>query len=169
MTSTRGRPRKAHAGLMAYVRSQYPELTTDRSRMDRYYSIRAIRSVRDDPTLHWLLNENLAGGTGWRWGLLAELGRVAVDHGEDHARAWARILCESKPSVRAGAAEIRRWRTGRSGEGDAMALTTAVFRAVDAYIATHPDVTRQQVLAALDNARALYSEAASDTPPEPGF
>lgn len=169
MTTTRGRPRKAPAGLMAHVRSLFPELTTDRSRMDRYYSIKVLSMVKSDPALHWLLDDDPAGGTGWRWGLLAELGRVAVDHGEDRAREWAQLLCEGKPSVRAGAAEIRRWRTGLSGEGDALALTTAVLHAVDAYIATHPDVTRQQVLAALDNARAAYSEAASETPPEPGF
>lgn len=170
-TRRRGRPAEIPPGFLTYLRSQNPELTTTRALHDRYYSIKALAALTGEDgdisaAHHWLIPGGRHGpGVRWKWGLLVELGRVAVDFGDDHAREWADVLCSDRPSVRDGAGSIRQWRTGKA-PGSAMTLTTAILAHVAAYIGSHPELTSTQVLAALDNARHIYSEAASESDDE---
>jgi hypothetical protein len=97
------------ANQLVRLREAYPGRTT-RQLQERVYAMFAVDGLAGDPAYAWLLEPAP------RVGLLAELGRF-----EDAAvaRSAALVLCQDRPSVKAGAASRRRRDRdrGRVGHG----------------------------------------------------
>jgi hypothetical protein len=114
---------------LAQLRKAYPDRTT-RQLHERGYAMLAAADLAGDPAYVWLLEPAP------RVGLLAELGRLQLEDAAA-ARSAALVLCQDRPSVKAGAAWLRRLRLG----GDAIAtvdgLAAALAAAADRYTARH--------------------------------
>lgn len=156
----RGRPRLIHRTLGEYYRSQVsPGTHTDRTAQNAYLGMAALGRLmgakisesqyelspgRDDWPYKWLCDETVKPVV-YRRTILTELGRIDDD---DELREVAAYLCEHKPSTREAIGIIRRYRHGVK-PADCTALTNTFIRTMNDYIGGHPDVTRQQILMAM--------------------
>jgi hypothetical protein len=135
---------------LAYLRKAHPGRTT-RQLHERGYAMMAADGLAEDPGYAWLLEPVP------RVGLLAELGRF-----EDAAaaRAAALELCQDRPSVKAGAARLRRLRLGGNATVDGLAAALAA--AADRYTARHGRLPYADEQRAIDRVGELLALA----PPE---
>jgi hypothetical protein len=103
------------------------------------------------PEYHFIFNgENNT----FKVGILCELGRLYMGGycDEDGLRQHARELCESKTKTNDAIALLRSWRrTGRKTSGSDLGLAIVISKAINAYIARHPDTTQQQVEGAIEH------------------
>ena len=111
---------------LAWLRKAHPGRTT-RQLYERGYAMLAADGLAGDPAYAWLLEPAP------RVGLLAELGRF---EDADAARAAALVLCQDRPSVKVGAARLRRLRLGGGG-ATVDGLAAALAAAADRYTARH--------------------------------
>jgi hypothetical protein len=134
-----------------------------RQQMNRLYANRA---------LHWIDNRHgdderaayFFGTRTPRWGVLAELGR-ALDRLEGNEREdqfWEMFtwLLRERPRAKDAEAEIRRFRTGQRPPARTERLVDELARSITSYRRRHPDLSRDQEIAAL---RELLAERGAHT------
>lgn len=156
----RGRPKAWGEVVMAISQSCVPNVRTRRHLQNVSYREFAIGCLVDDPQFAWLCDgrKMQSGEPGaWQPGILAELGRF-LD--KETIKAYATRICELQPKTKDAIVMLRRARTGKSPEASCLALTAAIERTINRYIAAHPDTTWRQVLTALENVRDEIEEAA---------
>ena len=100
----RGRPSVLTPEQKALIEKVCPELKTVKSLQNKWFRVRAVRLIREDPDFKWLYNRETHY---MRETILAELGRV--EHDAD-LLTLARELCELKPTSREAVQMIRNWR-----------------------------------------------------------
>ena len=151
----RGRPSKFPAELLSAGEAQ--GVTTRRGQQDRIYGALVISDIMErygsDPRRGWLVNEETA-----RWSVLAELGRLREQRGDDafwEAVAW---VLENRPRVKEAVAVLRRYRTGKSAPGSDIGLYRALVETIDAYRSRHPETGWDQVESAIRMARDAVAD-----------
>jgi hypothetical protein len=127
------------------LREDHPGRTT-RQLHERVYAMLAADGLAGDPAYAWLLEPVP------RVGLLAELGRF---EDADAARAAALELCQDRPSVKAGAARLRRLRLG--GDATVEGLAAALAAAADRYTARHGRLPSADARRAVDRVGELLT------------
>jgi len=144
----------------AILRVDCPDVTTLRGRPNHHYVRRAIAVLLDDTRFSWLLpgEADAARGAKLRFAIMAELGRI---EDREELKAVASRLCELKPLSKPAVAMIRQWRRGKPAPTGILALTCALERCINDYLATHPSTTWEMVKAALDSTMVAVEEAAS--------
>lgn len=147
------------AEQLAWLREAHPGRTT-RQLHERGYAMLAAAALAGDPACAWLLEPAP------RVGLLAELGRLGLeDAAAARAAAWA--LCQDRPSVKAGAARLRRLRLG--GDGSEDGLTLALAQAADRYIARHGRLPHADEQRAVDRVGRALARTRPDLAAEIGL
>jgi hypothetical protein len=117
------------AEQLAWLREVHPGRTT-RQLHERGYAMLAAAELAGDPACAWLLEP------AHRVGLLAELGRLGLEDAAA-AKSAALVLCQDRPSVKAGAAWLRRLRLGGDATATVDGLAAALAAAADRYTARH--------------------------------
>jgi hypothetical protein len=107
----KGRPPKFSPELMEAAAKVGPQ--SRHGRHDRLYATRAKlclkeRYAEDDERRSWLFNEETA-----KWSLLAELGRLLEQQGEEAFLEAAGWIMTHQPKVKVAVRAIRSMRTGR--------------------------------------------------------
>jgi hypothetical protein len=153
----RGRPPILTPGQLAWLRKAHPGRTTRQLHEQAYAKVAAIE-LAGDPAYVWLLEPAP------RVGLLAELGRF---EDADAARAAALELCQDRPSVKAGAARLRRLRLGGSATVDGLAA--ALTAAADRYTARHGRLPYADAQWAVDRVSELLTRTRPDLEAELGI
>lgn len=136
--------------LLALARALFPDVKTTRGLQNIAYLIRATRIliVPNDSRFSWLgeAQKADAGMGDLKLGILAELGRIPD---EEQMKAVALAICELKPNTRDAVNRIRRFRTGKTSAGDALALCNEILDKVNDYVRRHPGMPWQDVVNAL--------------------
>lgn len=119
--------------------------------------MRAQLALGDDPQYRWLFDRgDLEGGRprAWRPALLGELGRLAQEQGKPTMREVAAELCAQEPDT-AEALRIIRARRLATGAEPAVALSGRLLELIRDYREQHPEVSADQIVAAIDDALAM--------------
>ena len=136
--------------------------TTRRSKMNVFYRQRAV-SILSEGDYKWLFDEEKVMSDGgdkyWKPTILTELGRIEND---DDLRAVASQLCERKPATRDAVLMVRTFRTGGLPAGDSIQLANEIIQTINRYRHSHADVTKQDVVDALEAVRASVDKSLSD-------
>jgi len=136
----------------------YNDVQTERGKQNRDNALCVIGVLLNHPNpdaIRWLFDgpAHAAGKKKMRFGILAELGRIHWQHGSDEEiHGLATLLSERKPKTRDAVAMLRRHRMNTHRPGSVLHLEKSICGTIDAYLATHPGTTKQQVLAALTSA-----------------
>ncbi|HUT91206.1 MAG TPA: hypothetical protein VMY37_17025 [Thermoguttaceae bacterium] len=80
--------------------------------------------------------------------ILAELGRLCVDRGEDVALEVAKVICEKRIRARDAVARIRKLRGTTKGE-HCGSLSGRLVKTINDYLAEHPEATLGHVRVAI--------------------
>jgi hypothetical protein len=147
------------AEQLAWLREAHPGRTT-RQLHERGYAMLAAADLAGDPAYAWLLEPAP------QVGLLAELGRLQLEDGSA-ARAAALELCQDRPSVKAGAARLRRLRLGDNATVDGLAA--ALTEAADRYTARHGRLPYADEQRAVDRVGRALARTRPDLAAEPGI
>ena len=150
----RGRPPVMSAHEDRVLMQTGLEDTTRRTRVNHCYAYDAQRVLTGDQRdFTWLCSPNR-----YRLSLMSELGRL-----RDPAMilAAADRLCQWQPTTKAGVAWLRRLRTGKGPEGDAVGLANALIAAFNGYIRQHPGTDAGTVMDAIDHLRAAATQWAT--------
>ena len=99
-----------------------------------------VRRYAGDERIDWLIGEHNA-----KWSLLAELGRIKLQRGEDALWEAADWLVENKPKVKHGVALLRAFRTGTTPQGSVDGLYEVLRRAINDYRTMHWGITTGEV------------------------
>jgi hypothetical protein len=143
----RGRPPRFPPEAMRWAAAQGPR--TRHGQQDRLYAELAIHLIKqrypeEDERRSWLFSEERKTA---RWSLLAELGRIRAQRGEEaflHATEW---ITERRPKVKDGVRRLRSWRIGIPLREDSLELK--LLRVLE----TYPEARAKE---ALDNVRLAY-------------
>jgi hypothetical protein len=152
-----GKPKRGRPQIVDKIlKSQYVglglEVKTARSLQNFHYQVLAIKYIHDDPRFTWLFD--LKANT-QKKSILTELGRC---QDKETIIAFALRICELKPKTRDAIAMLRRARTGMAPKPDIIDLVAHLAGALDRYTADHPDITREQMLLAIDNFRSIVED-----------
>ena len=156
----RGRPR-AFSETMEHAYQAYGLFTdtkTRRGRVNICYRQHALYVIKGDPRLAWLFDSELIRTqehAPFRRTILTELGRIPND---EDLRAVALRICELKPTTKEAVAMIRRFRLGRPAVGSVEGLWDVLARTINEYQASHPEITRTEMLRALEIVSDLIRE-----------
>jgi len=192
----RGRPQLISAAGRELVAQLNPHVRTERGANNRFYAMIALNALthceeREAARMSgvngsnskefpyaWLAPDGSAAGlipgfstTEWaqraRVSVLAELGRVQIEFGDEVMRDIARQVCalEPKPATKEAAAMVRRWRLqGRAKslpEGTLDGLMDAISHVIDHYVSTHTDPGRAVIIEALEWTLSLVEDLES--------
>ena len=159
----RTRPPEVDQGAAAQIgRSGASE--TRRSRrgadVDVWFNLALPHLIRRyEPALAWLLDDprsiEAGGGQIKNKAIISELGKLRKG---DLIIMVAREICRMKPGVRRAISMIRRSRLGRPLTSSEVDLAEAILVAVDRYLKRHPETTRAEIVAALEEASACWAE-----------
>jgi hypothetical protein len=156
------------------------EAKTDRGKQESEYAYVAARALFEHRETHpevlWVTgittyesgkqSFGLYGGTRWKQGILAELGRLICKYsdGEEVAIRLAVELAgmEPKPTVKQAIAWIRGQRLPSIRTGSSDNLYDAVCKAVDDYWSRHPDTPKSVIVEGLEEVLGCYSGDGSD-------
>lgn len=145
----RGRPRLFSDRWENWTRGEGFCGKTHRAAAERWYGCEAWGILRPDADdkerearFGWLCNNDKP-----RWTLLAELGRIGDPATVEEV---AEVLCEWRPTTKAGVAYIRRVRLGKPARGEVLDLTNELITAVNGFMARFPETTSMDVLDALE-------------------
>jgi hypothetical protein len=135
--------------------------TPRRSKMNVFYRQRAV-GILFEGDYKWLFDEEKimadGGDKHWKPTILTELGRIEND---DDLRAVASQLCERKPATRDAVLMVRTFRTGGLPVGDSIQLANEVIQTINRYRHSHADVTKQDVVDALEAVSTSVDESLS--------
>jgi hypothetical protein len=87
----RGRPSSREANRMVVLQC-FSELTTERSRLNKYYEMTAFQEVKDRPGLEYLADGEKKVA---KWGILRELGKYP----EDGILPLAEAICRFQKDI----------------------------------------------------------------------
>jgi hypothetical protein len=140
--------------MLGVVRATFPELKSERARQNRARAMDALHALQSSPP-SWFCPDRdavIAGKAGLAFTVLEALGRLE-DH--DEIRTVAAALVQAGPMTAAEAVRrIRRARrVTRTTPGDMEGAVAVVLRAVNGYLAAHPDAW-DEVTSALEAVRA---------------
>jgi hypothetical protein len=153
---------------------------TDRGNQEAEYAFEAARALFKHRETHsevlWVTGIvtcedgkqtfGLYGGTRWKQGILAELGRIMCKYsdGEEVAVQYAVALAHMEPrmTVKQAITWIRGQRLPSERNGSADSLYDAVCKAVDDYWARHPDTPKSAIVEGLEDALGCYSYGEND-------
>ncbi len=148
----RGRPTLFEPWQVDKIGTLFTNAKSRRGRQNGWYIGQAVNpllecSRRGEDWFAWFLKADSNRPTDIKNAILIELGRIAVEYGNDTMIEWGKELqpCTAKE----GAAILRRWRTGRMQVGTVDGLLLHLAKALDAYTATH-DTTDEIARAALN-------------------
>jgi hypothetical protein len=142
----------------------YTDIATERGKQNRDNALTAsgLLSAHPNPeAIRWLYDApaHRAGTKKMRFGILTELGRIYRQNGDDQQIFdLATLLSNRQPKTRDAVTMLRRYRVRRQRPGSAIDLTKRIGGVIDAYLATHPGTTKQQVLAAMEGATDAVTE-----------
>jgi hypothetical protein len=156
----RGRPPIWGKQVERRFEGLFPDVKTRRGTQNVIYRQIAVDVLTKDPRFAWLCDkEKMMKGDphAWKPSILAELGRISDS---EELKAVALRICELKPeTVKAAVAMIRRARTGKGWEGDALDLANEIIRLVNNYHQRHPNTSWKDTEAALRTALEQVKEA----------
>jgi hypothetical protein len=153
---------------------------TDRGNQEAEYAYIAARALfarrETHPDVLWVTGIlacedggqtfGMYGGTRWKAGILAELGRIMCKYsdGEEVAVQYAVALAHMEPrmTVKQAITWIRGQRLPSKRKGSTDALFDAVCKAVDDYWARHPDTPKSAIVEGLESVLGCYSGGAAD-------
>jgi hypothetical protein len=142
----RGRPPKFPPEMMKYAEAQGRK--TRRGQQDHIYGGLVISDIMrrypEDERRNWLVNEETA-----KWSILSELGRLRDQRGEEAFWEAVEWVLENRPKVKEAVAVLRRYRTGRSPQGNADGVYEALRKTTNDYLKTHPGTPTDAVETAL--------------------
>jgi hypothetical protein len=156
----RGRPRRFPPLLEETMKSIGAIRGSRRSQLNGLWCLEAVGIMmkNPEPSFKWLFDEQ-ANPEIYKRVILSELGRI---EDEETMLAVMREVCRDKPTTRDAVLMIRRYRLGRSPEPNCLDLTRVILDAIKSYAATHPSISDQFVLAALENASDAWREYPSE-------
>jgi hypothetical protein len=167
----RGRPRVISVEEMRRNRREFPDLKSDRQHQNRTYAYWAMGELgllgqQPSAEFAWLCDPlTIAAGTSntIKWSLLTELGRlVAAGVSNDVVSTIATQLCEQRPTVKNGAAMIRRFRLGKPAAGSGRVLLTRLLGCFDAWRTEYPDTAPRELGAAAEAFVAIVRSVIQD-------
>jgi hypothetical protein len=174
----RGRPRVTSDWFDSFCHNHFGNIKTARGRQNKRYLYLAIDVLDLHPggagleKLGWLIDWQAADA--WQHGaikagILCELGRFAQVASAALTCEVAELVCDGKPSVKQGAAFVRRLRMKATSKRDDFEawkgskrndriLLVRLCRAVDQYRTENPEMTTEQVLTVINELYCLVQD-----------
>lgn len=135
---------------MAFYKSTWPDIRTDRHRLNLHYAALAMVVLADDTRFAWLYDrKKMQAGekNSWRPSILAELGRIADP---DALRTVAEQVCTMRPKTKVAIVLIRRWRLGKEQAHGVLSITVKLENAVNEHLQAHPSCSWEELETALE-------------------
>ena len=153
MKRPRGRPPILAEGQLMTLEARFPD-DSHRTRMNLVYADAALNALNIDSygrhhPLRWLTHDR-DGNRAPKQGILTELGRLLHSHGLETMARAAKELCEIKPTVKDGAAKLRRLRLGKQPGASAEGLANALWKSFCTYRATHDEISEADAVHAVE-------------------
>lgn len=158
----RGRPPVIDKEWLPEMSRAHPHLKTERGLRNKDLAYHTIHHVLGlTPTNAVTPNDGLPERHRWlvdweadviRWSILTELGRLALEQGNEAAIDVADWICERKPSVKEGTAIVRRLRLCRLEKVQRPSREKLIDRlaaAIALYRAEYPDLSYTEMLEVL--------------------
>jgi hypothetical protein len=162
----RGRPRAFGPRLLQFG-VLFDTAKTERGRQNRLYALSGLSALSLESgeqaagvRYRWLADEQSARQgkkSAIKWGILAELGRLAQVVDDATVLSVADQICARQPTVKEGIALIRWVRLPRSSPPDGKDLAQRLAGVIDEYRRTHPGTDWQTVLVALADIYAVVT------------
>jgi hypothetical protein len=180
----RGRPRRFLDGAYPVAAAHFGSVRTERGQLNMRYAVMAIAQLTEDhpdrARYEWICPD---GAVLYCWSrtaslqriapklkttLLAELGRISVEYGEDTMRKVALELCETKPKTRDALRWMRAWRLDKPDAVPTVdAIEAFLEKTINEYVLRYPATPVEDLLRAVTRIQWWLEDLVEDMQAHP--